>query len=99
MNNCTYFPFFEYKKGYKKLNKGNSVEPFVYRGLSYALHARVGEDLKNSYTSATVCVTLFPESAKYKMLKDAEEAMFLCIVLLLFIFVLLIISLLFSPIP
>ena len=31
-------------KGHKKLNKGNSVEPFVYRGYA-TLRARVGENV------------------------------------------------------
>ena len=89
-----------WQKGMKKRNKGNSEKPFVYKCLAVALRARVGEDLKYLYARCDVCVCVcvcvktFSEICKYKALKDARELEFFCIyLLLLFIFALIVISL------
>ena len=49
---CVILLLHNWAKGHKKLNKGNSIEPFVYRGLRGVPRARTRERKKEEFTSA-----------------------------------------------
>ena len=85
------FRSFFARKGTRICEQRELREALCLLGFSACL-TRVGWSCEGVYARCYVYVKNFSEMCKYKALKDARESKFLCIALLLFIFVLLIIS-------